>query len=174
MSTLSIMPLKRKHPVEVDPSARGLRYKAKEPDRNIKNLKAPRSKCGKTSSSSNAKPIFRFFDLPREIRDQAYDEIWRTKKSFITRYHAFQFYVEYEITADPYSLTPPQPGGASTPPWLVANKQLTQEAIEQFQRKATWVYLERENMEWIRLHFVPKARALISLWEGYTLHLPNV
>lgn len=84
-----------------------------------------------------------FLELPREIRDIVYHEIWRFKAPFQIFYRGTLYAVKYEALSPKIeTVTPLQRTRArrSKPrnPWILANKQVLNEAIEQFQRKAIW------------------------------------
>lgn len=102
-------------------------------------------------------PAKSFFDLPPELRDQIYHQIFVTKPPFQLKLPRrsdrrrpdrgmTKFNVQYVLT-DPIS----NPIGAlSTRPkppiWFLACKQMCIEAIDQFQRGATWILSNLDNV----------------------------
>lgn len=92
---------------------------------------------------------FDFLGLPREIRDQVYDLVWATKKPFElalpyrTDYSRdeqflFVFRIAYVILEPLIDIERPQIVPRRRRMWLLANKQICSEAVEQFQCVATW------------------------------------
>jgi hypothetical protein len=91
--------------------------------------------------------------LPREMRDQIYHEVWNQKAAFDIalpgkqkqstgpQLAKVQYDMGYPLL---YQGHEPKP----TPqrePWFLASKQLCVEAIEQFQRGATWIFIGCRN-----------------------------
>ncbi|KAF2134169.1 hypothetical protein P153DRAFT_353358 [Dothidotthia symphoricarpi CBS 119687] len=89
-----------------------------------------------------------FLGIPRELRDLIYHEIWKTKKPFkvgLPQRNDFRIF-EVQYSAD---IVEPRED-ALTPtvqrsPWILASKQVLEEAIQQFQREASWTYMNRPS-----------------------------
>ncbi|KAH7402011.1 hypothetical protein DE146DRAFT_780321 [Phaeosphaeria sp. MPI-PUGE-AT-0046c] len=84
--------------------------------------------------------------LPREIRDQIYDTVFQAQEPFEVTVSNYlyprgrgntMFLVSYTLpnTAETEHPAQRRHNGLK---WLLANKQICEEGIEQFQRKATW------------------------------------
>ena len=172
------MPPKRINHIKADMAPQNPHLKtAEEPTakpnrRRARNTKKPQSKRSKHLPSLSSETPFRLFDLPREIRDHVYDTIWREKKPFLIRHDIFQFWVQYSIEENTTITIPETQGQATASFWLLANKQLTLEAVEQFQRKALWTYCTLEPLNY--RHYVPKFWSLIAPWGAHTIIMPNI
>ncbi|KAF2792719.1 hypothetical protein K505DRAFT_362634 [Melanomma pulvis-pyrius CBS 109.77] len=71
---------------------------------------------------------FRFFHLPRELRDQIYDEVWKKHPMVTFPYRGLKLHIHYD-------------GGHACskylPTWLLTNKSMLEEGLEQLARKST-------------------------------------
>lgn len=102
----------------------------------------------KPKMAPSAKPenITSFFSLPRELRDEVYNELWKNKPAFNVSFGPYSFKIYYFIETEAELRKPAQMNGGKrgwrsivlNPLWIYANGQLLQEAIEQFQRQCTW------------------------------------
>jgi hypothetical protein len=102
------------------------------------------SKLRKLDVSVKKITAFPFLRLPREIRDLIYHEIWQNKLPFTIISQDSEFMVEYEIcSTQGYQVTIPGLKARSKQskypaPWILTNKQILVEAVEQFQHKSSW------------------------------------
>lgn len=107
-----------------------------------------------------SRPTSQFLRLPRKLRDQVYHELWSDTKKLKVEYHGAMFEVAYG-----HDQTDSQQGNNL---WIMANKQILQEAVEQYQRESNWT---------LEPCYLPKARAtqgLLVPWQGYGLVLNNL
>ncbi|KAF2255348.1 hypothetical protein BU26DRAFT_559958 [Trematosphaeria pertusa] len=128
------------------------RSKRKRPDdgedAGVSPIKTPkRKKTSHTSYPDLPSSTSRFFDLPREIRDQIYHELWTTSAPLPLSHKSFHYHIQY--TPSPTPLLDPEhphpriatftaPAPPFRAPWLLTNKQLLAESLEQLQRKGDW------------------------------------
>ena len=78
-----------------------------------------------------------FFDLPRELRDLVYTELWDRNTAYLVSYagHTFAVRISHHEGAATHTVWL---GNALTPV-TVARRQIFREALEQLQRSATWI-----------------------------------
>jgi hypothetical protein len=87
--------------------------------------------------------------LPRELRDLIYHQIWSTRQPFelalpqksdrhLAKSDYFIFTVHYSLQGTPTKPDRTQRSQGQSHIWWLANKQVCNEAIDQFQREATW------------------------------------
>jgi len=125
---------------------------ASKRQRRSKNVASKSSDTGTTtqpSTTAHSPAPTSFFSLPRELRDQIYHEIWRTKAGFelalpeLRGHHSGGFdkqivQVRYAKAMVVHRARNPQNKGRV---WFLASKQLCAEAIQQFQRGAAWSFI---------------------------------
>ena len=79
-----------------------------------------------------------FLDLPRELRNLIYQDLWlHTPNIFFKNGLTEQIHASYACVPDDYCY---RVAFERLPVWLPTCKQVFNEAIEEFTRKATWVY----------------------------------
>ncbi|KAH7397253.1 hypothetical protein BKA66DRAFT_453928 [Pyrenochaeta sp. MPI-SDFR-AT-0127] len=95
-----------------------------------------------------------FFDLPREIRDIIYDYYWRSNpglRAVSTPYHRLLLQLRYEgqytMLIGEHGYTNPKDIAETFPTWLRASKEVLNEALEQFARKAAWFWGDEYLMQ---------------------------
>ncbi|KAF2109108.1 hypothetical protein BDV96DRAFT_605181 [Lophiotrema nucula] len=102
----------------------------------------------------------KFFQLPQKLRNMVYHELWKDTKKIKVQYRGAMFEVEYASGQDGKQ--------QRSCLWIMANKQIMQEAMEQYQRESIWA---------LEPWYLPKAPAthgLLLPWEGRTLQLKNL
>jgi hypothetical protein len=88
-----------------------------------------------------------FFSLPRELRDEIYDHLWKSKAAFNVFYDGYEYKVHYSNTG--YQEDWNGSGvkavkskrywrNSSASSWLFTNRQFLMEGAEQFLRQCTW------------------------------------
>jgi hypothetical protein len=93
-----------------------------------------------------------FLSLPRELRDLIYHQIWSTRQPFelalpqksdrpLAENDYFIFTVHYSLHGTPTKTNRQQRYQRQSHIWCLANKQVCNEAIDQFQREATWTLI---------------------------------
>lgn len=94
--------------------------------------------------------------LPREILNKVYDEVFKSQKPFQLhlcgehdRFHRYGPVTSFEISytqpdglLEEEDLAQTRPRGLR---WMLTNKQICKEAVEQFQLKATWTLIEEAS-----------------------------
>ena len=81
-----------------------------------------------------SKNVFRFMDLPRELRDLVYDEVWKNTPHIKAPYLDFGAgtTVRYDhLLEENHHLE-------GLPTWLLTSKQMCEEGLAQFRLKAQW------------------------------------
>ncbi|KAF2250813.1 hypothetical protein BU26DRAFT_562779 [Trematosphaeria pertusa] len=78
-----------------------------------------------------------FFQLPRELRDQVYHEVWTTTPHLRQRYLR-KF---YSVT---YGHRKPSAQPVNTAAWLLASKQILLEGLAQFHRQSVWHFVDTD------------------------------
>lgn len=97
-----------------------------------------------TQMAGDVAPFFAV--MPRELRDEIYDNLWRDLPAFHAGFMSggirHLFHIVYE---DGSSNVPDYPSSIADKqaPWFLANRQLMQEAMDQFYRNSTWVYMDK-------------------------------
>ncbi|KAF2792439.1 hypothetical protein K505DRAFT_362888 [Melanomma pulvis-pyrius CBS 109.77] len=85
---------------------------------------------------------FRFFDLPRELRDMVFDEFWKCTPPMRVYLKGLEFHVRHRDAQDDDSGSSDRHKPISIlPPGLRANKQFLAEGLDRIQRKGLWSWV---------------------------------
>jgi len=108
------------------------------------------------SSSSLTKPSSgpNFFDLPLELRDVIYDQLWRLHPVLLNNNSRFAdvhlcYEGSYQVPMDRTSVMICALAALNNrkfPPGLWASKKILQEALDQFARRAEWFWCENPEI----------------------------
>lgn len=90
-------------------------------------------------SDGSRKDVFLFFTLARELRDQIYDELWRFGPSITLRHHGLNFQVQYDGDRRPDE-------DQRLPTWLLADKTMLKEGLEQLHGKAKCIWYKESRL----------------------------
>jgi hypothetical protein len=150
--------------------------------------KRPRNGSSETQSTENTKhdlvparpPLLA---PPRELRDQIYHEVWKEKPPFEVvlpdkttqrltegsvvhfdrKCHVFKISSgDCEEPSEAASSPRTKTSKGTTPPWIFANRQILEEAMEQFNRQTSWNYVEKRNREQTKDRTVIPSRISVS------------
>lgn len=144
------------------------------------------AKRSKSNPSPNSTTKSLFFALPRELRDQIFDEVWKDHAGMVVLYNGYPFAVQYDESAlsRPFVIST----SATTKrqvkkmrkvpasPWIMANQQFMEEAIEQFQRRCTWTS-DCTNSEHLNQYAIKMynrhSHFLLAPWKARALRLES-
>jgi hypothetical protein len=120
----------------------------------------------------NSKDTFPILDLPREIRDMIYDRLFR-KIVINTRSYGMKFRAVYgmevsELEASTFMWYRHSIQGL--PLWLLSNRQILSEGLEQFHRQADFSYFGNSYQAWKKTG----KEGMISISKAKTLDLSRL
>lgn len=149
----------------------------KRKSRERENITSPSEtpKRYRTNTPAASIPIPLLFQLPREIRDLIYHELWRSKLPFTLIYKTSEFAISYELSSPSHGLRIAMPGlnrnrDSDIPaPWFLTSKQFLDEAMEQFHRGSTWTFLSDRFSQ-----YYTGSKLLLSPWKTHTLDLGSI
>lgn len=78
----------------------------------------------------------RFLKLPRELRDEIYHQLWSAGPRITQRYDGRYYAVSYQRDSLLSTQLPPN----ATHPWLLTNKQILHEGVQQLHQHSTWYF----------------------------------
>jgi hypothetical protein len=103
-----------------------------------------------------------FFRLLRELRDQIYDHIWKNTDKTRQWYKEKQYIVTYDLGSTAEETLPVEKAR-----WLLTNKQMLQEGLQQLHQKSGWHFKGSYGEKRPQYYVLP----LITLTQARTHHI---